>query len=105
MSRNCLIEGNQQISKNSNFKKIILINRKKRLLDKIKQITDSVEQKRVMAILDCFGTEAFKEKKVVLIEETGEEINYWHIDGFINKDELFKVFTLEQITFIYDSGI
>jgi hypothetical protein len=75
------------------------------LYSEVKQITDLVEQKRVTAILDCFGTEAFKEKKVVLIEETGEEINYWHIDGFINKDELFKVFTLELIIAIYDSGL
>lgn len=105
MSKNCFIIGSEQESKNRLVNKIILITREKRLLKRIEQITDLVEQKRVTAILDCFGTEAFKEKKVVLIEETGEEISYWHIDGFINKNELFKVFTLEEIVLIYDSGI
>lgn len=105
MSRNYLIDGAKEFKNNSTFKKIILLNSKRKLFNEVKQITDLVEQKRVIAILDCFGVEAFKEKKVVLIEETSEEISYWHIDGFISSEELFKILNLEQIISVYDSGI
>lgn len=99
MSNNIIIDQNKKGSKIS-WREITMS-----LNDEIKEITNEVEQKRVLAILDCFGLEAYKEKKSVYIEETGEEVSFWTIEGFNTKEDLFAVFPLQMIISIYDSGL
>jgi hypothetical protein len=61
-----------------------------------------LERNRVMAILSCYGVEAYKNNKVVTIEETGEIIKPWHITGVINVESLKCMFSLEMIISLYD---
>lgn len=73
--------------------------------NEIEEITDEEEQRRVLAILDCFGVEAILEKKEVFLENSGETISFWGIEGINDLDALFTVFTLGVIVSLYDSGL
>lgn len=78
---------------------------KLKIENEIKEITDEEEQERVLAILDCFGVEAILEKKEIFLENSGETISYWGIEGINNLEDLFSVFTLGVVISLYDSGL
>lgn len=59
---------------------------------------------RFNAILSCYGLKAMLVDKEETLE-SGEIISAWTIDGFNDTEDLFKVYTLDIIIDIYDSGI
>lgn len=62
------------------------------------------EKNRVLAILNCYGVEAYKNNTSIVIEETGEKIIPWHLDGVISKSDLQAIFVLEIIIELYESN-